>query len=731
MIDDSAAYSRNVASSVPKYAQDRLNEIKKNIREAYMYWRENTETFRTFNKLVFKTTLDSEDIAVLTETQKPMVEFNILEAYVSRARGEFSKHEPSIDVKSNAGAKVEPEVIDVVDGHLKYIIDKCNNDDGLEYDVYTDTLAGGFSVIKVMTDYASETSFDHVITINRVFDPTLCGFDPMATKSHKGDGRFCFEITPMSEQSAIENGLDPSKFNYTRDIEGFSWSYMDGTEKVIVAATYFEKKKKKKKILWLTDGQIMTRKEYKLFLRDWELEGKVEQPPQIRDERTTTIETICQYMLNETAITQYKETDYKYFPLIFVDGNSRMIREQIGGPVRQVTRPLVYNARGIQKLKNFAGQCLANELENTIQHKWMAPKEGIPEKYIDAYMNVQKANTLVYNAYNNDNPDQPLPPPQAIARTPIPPEITNTFQISDELTQVILGNFDASISKLPDNQVSGLAIQESMSLSNQTTMPYIVSFMRGWTRVAEVIVDLIPKYYATPRSIPMYDKEGKEQYIKLGEDVNLNYDSSVLQVTVKAGLNFSIQKARALNEVIQLTQASPAFAQFMAAEGLEIILDNIDIRGADKLKASAMEFMEKVKQQQQMAEQQAQQQSQQPNPAMIKAQNDQMKMQLEQQKMQMEQNKFQAEMQMKIQEMQLKMAAMKQEEERMKNERLEMLAKLKMSDRETDVDVLRAKVEHESTQANIQIARERLELEKERHQYDKSSAQSQLTSNPC
>ena len=54
-------------------------------------------------------------------------------------------------------------------------------------------------------------------------------------------------------------------------------------------------------------------------------------------------------------------------------------------------------------------------------------------------------------------------------------------------------------------------------------------------------------------------------------------------------------------------QASPLFAQFINTEGLPILLDNLEIRGIDQLKAQAESFTEQLKAQQQ-------QQMNQPNP---------------------------------------------------------------------------------------------------------------------
>jgi len=53
-------------------------------------------------------------------------------------------------------------------------------------------------------------------------------------------------------------------------------------------------------------------------------------PAVIGKPRTTDLETICRYRLIENEILDYKETDYTYLPLVFVDGNlSFFVTEQI------------------------------------------------------------------------------------------------------------------------------------------------------------------------------------------------------------------------------------------------------------------------------------------------------------------------------------------------------------------------------------------------------------------
>lgn len=601
---------------------DRLKDIKKKVEESRQYFQDNVDRYHEFKQFVFKTSLTEEEMGVLESNGKPTVEFNILEAYVSRLRGEFAKQQPSLTVRAADGVPLFQltknfiDTLKVIEAHLRAIFFD-GDDDMLEYQIYSDLLAGGFSTMRVYTEYVNELSFEQNIKVERVFDPTLCGFDPLARDSHKGDGRYAYEIYPMTRgEFEDEYGKEATQdMKFTRNLEGYDWSFKNEQEEVVLVCDFYEKIAKKAKIVKLSNGHTITEKEYKRFLELWEEANYLEQPPLVVDERYTMIETTGRYRFCETKVLDFVETNYKYLPLVFVDGNSVTLQD--GGANYQMTRPYVYHAKGIQRLKNYAGQSLGNELENTIQHKFVVAVESIPEDYLHAYENVQKADTLVYNHFlDRNSPDITLPPPREIVRTPIPPQITETFTLSDQMTQAILGSYDNQ--NMNRAELSGIAIARGAMQSNNASVPYIVGFIRGLNRVAQIIIDLIPKYYRTPRSLPVIEPSGKRSHVLVNQTGNLymNYDPNSIQVKVEAGVNFAMQKEIAMQTITQLMGTSPLFADFMNRHGLQILLDNIDIRGVDELKSKAETFeqdlQKQAKQQEQfqMQEQQAKQMEQ-------------------------------------------------------------------------------------------------------------------------
>ena len=612
-----------MAELAPKH-QDQLERIKKNIEKSHSYFRANYDRWHKNKKFLYVTSINDKEMAVLKDLKKPQIEFNILEAFVSRQKGEFAKFEPGIKVSAGDDDAVDPATIDMVEGHFRKI-EKNMRDESVSSGLYDDMLSGSFSVAKVWTEYTSDMSFDQVIKVGRAFDPTLCGFDPLARQSHKGDGEYQFEIFPKRESVFKDEnpGVDTTQLTFSTNIDEFSWSYKTSKEKIILVAEYFEKKKKKTKIVKLSNKQTMTIDDFDKFLIKWEESGNTDQVPYIIAERSTVLTRIVRYKFIENKVISYKETNHCYLPLVFFDGDSVTLRQTSGGQMEQITRPYCYQATGVQRLKNFSGQTLANEIENMVQHKFMIPKEGIPQEYADAYTDVQVPNTIVYNNFKDDNPDIRLDPPREVQRVPTPPEILGAFMGADQTTQAILGNYDAALG-INKNQLSGLAIIEGATQSNAAAMPFIVSYLAGLNQVALIVLDLIPKYIITPRNIPIIDKDGKQKFSRVNDagSPSLQYNSNALNISVSAGVNFSVQKSRALTQIIAMMQASQEVAAFMNGPGLPVLLDNLEIRGADKLKTMAEEYLQQKQQQQAKLEQQAMQN----DPRMQKIQLDKQKL---------------------------------------------------------------------------------------------------------
>lgn len=657
-------------------SQEIFAQIKKNIATSYMYQRDNNKRFHEFRKYVYKSSISDQQRTILAGLRKPAIEANLMAANISRLKGEFAMHEPSIEVTPSEGIPVSSEILNIVEGHIRHTIYEANKN-SFSDTIYEDILSGGLSAFKVYTDYATQMSFHQNIFWERCFDPTLVGFDPMARNSHKGDGQYAFEIYPMTDIDFMRDfpDADLSKIKYTRrynstakEIEGFNWSYKNAQQQnILLVVDYFEKKKKRTRIVKLADGRTMSLKTYKMMAEDWDEKGYIEQIPTILDKRWADLQTICRYQLTENEILSYEETDYAFLPLIFVSGNAILLTEGTSNCTYEMTTPYIYHARGIQDLKNFSMQTLANSLENQTQSKFIIMKEALPQEqdYIDNITNIQMASTIVVNAFNENNPDQPIPNPiREVVNVPAPPEVMQTFSVADPTMQSILGSFASNLGR-NDADLSGKAIIETATVGNSAAMPYMMGYLAALRQAANITVDLMPKYLRGDRTIPVVSPHGDKEYKRINAKGHpkIEYEEGAILVNIEPGLSWNAQRSQSMTQITQLMAASEQFAAFMnSPRGLPVLVSNLNCKSGDELREAVPEWLQQQAQQAQQAQEQ-QMQMLQMDPKFIKAnadaQKNQMESQLGQIKMQLEQQRLQLDAQKQEMDTQIELLKVK------------------------------------------------------------------------
>lgn len=604
-----------------KDPETKLGKILDRVESSRSYFEENASRYSRFRSMVFNTSLDGAAVNALTLTSKPVIEFNILNAYISRLRGEFYRQEPSFTVEQSYDAQgVDLNLLHFLEGHLRAILSDANKDN-MNYEVFTDLVSGGYSSVLVYTDYIHNMSMQQKICIERTYDPTLVGYDPNATKSHKGDGRYCYCLHPMprTKFESIYGVRKKGDINYNGIFGGYNWSYTgEDNEEYVLLCQFFEKRIDMQYIVETVTGETMLKSKYDKQKKLWESSfSGIGVFPEIRGKpRKAEFETVHRYLVTETEVLESMDTDYSMLPLVFYDGDSVMLhRNDTFGAAYQMTRPYVYHCEGIQRLKNFAGSTLANELENIDQNKYRAAIESIPEQYKDAYINYQMPNIALYNSRLPSDPSIQLPPPEPLPRMSPPPELAATFADCDRMAQATLGSYDGAMG-INNNQLSGRAIANAAITSNAASAPYIAGYLSGFSRVLEICVDLIPKYYVSERVLPIQSAGGQREHVKVNSQesgaLSMQYNPKALSVKVEPGVNFEIQREASFRMLTELSTSFPIFAEFIQTDprGMKMLLDNLDLRGVDDLKEYAPQFIDernrRMEEQRQMQKQQAQ-----------------------------------------------------------------------------------------------------------------------------
>ena len=674
-------------------SQEELPELKRMVETSYIYFKDNANRFKNFKNYTFRETLNEQQKSMLTTLNRPQLEFNLAAANINRMVGEFSEHEPSIIVSPSEGAPVNNELIEIVEGNIRHKIQDANKN-GFAIDIYKDMLGGGYSAGKVWADWQSPMSCNQDIFWGKCFDSTMVGFDPLARAPHKGDGNFSFEIFPVLEDDFKKQwpGIEINMKADAYSIESFTWCYKDmNDQKVVLVCDMYKKKKKKVKILKLANGKVVTEKFYKKMQAMWEKEQIVEQIPAIITSRFTLLDVIVNSKFIQNQIIENSDTDYADLPHVFFDGNSEILSREHSNTQYQFTKPYYYHAKGAQDMMNFMGIAIAAHIDNLSMSQFIVKEEAIPQQqdYIDAITDPQRANTIVVRAYSENDPTKPIPEPiREVAKVPLPPEVTGTFNQSAQLVSAILGSTASNPENAAD-YISGKAVIEAMNVNNTTGMPYTIGYLAGLEQMARIHVNLSPRVYMGKRTIPVIMKDGDKVYQDINEPgkPNMNFEQGSLVVNVTAGVNFQVQKSQALQSIIGLMQASPKFAEFMNSEyGLPILLDNLTIYSGDRLRDAAEIWAQQQKKQQaQMM--QMQEQMQQKDPRFIKAMADVQKVKNEVQETQMKGEQMQFDRQIKVAELAL-------EQEKVQNEAI-------LVQHEAQQEEVNAAVQREKAQAEI------------------------------
>ena len=633
--------------AISKKTLDEHGQLIEKINSWFNYWQTNNISFNENKKFIMVSTLTNADKSSLQAAGLNTREFNVLGAYISRLIGEFSMQSPQSVVKSLDENAVTSKTVDIVHSIIRNITsNSLSNSNDIE--VYRDILCGGFSATRLGTKYVSEYSFDQDIYEIKCDDPTLVGFDPDAKEVHKGDGEFAFEMIPIK--------LDAFKEKYPninidggnkkgRSSNSFRWFFNKNNEDYIMVCDFFLKEKKESKIylmgnnsiitdkgeIQIQEDQILTKQEYDDLIASIP-EGSPSLPPIPKDERKTSKTCIYRYRLIGNQIIEHKlKTDLNYLPYIFIDGDSVMVEGQ------QITRPYFYNAKDAQTTKNIVANIFIGQLQELRNTTMVMQEEALPSdtSLHLAYKNPQKNyGTYFYKGTMKTEAGEliQLPAPTPLPPSQIPVEIYNTFIGMDSSIQNLLGSYDAQQGNL-NGTMSGVAILAGATQSNAAAKPFMINYIASRNQAYKIMVDMIPNYYKTNRTIPVLYPDGSRGYETINDKNNpdsiLDYSPNVLDVSVTEGVSFEAQKDKAVRALTMLSQANPGLNQLLSGKGLPVLLSNLDIKDSDKLVVMAEEQIKQVEQAQ--ANNQGQ-----PNPAMVALELQKKQQMLDEQKMMMD-----------------------------------------------------------------------------------------------
>lgn len=500
---------------------------------------------------------------------RPCYEYNKVRQHIRQVTNDQRQNRPAIKIR--AVEEGDKDTANTLQGLVRNI-ESVSNAERAYDTAFEIAVAGGFGGWRVVAQYADDDAFEQELRIKEVRNPFSLYLDPGAQEWDRRDALYGFvtEILSESEFKVRYPNAKVSSFDGDADWAG-QWFFDD---KVRVCE-YWYKKPYTKTLALLSNGATVDKAEIADVLDELAADGVA-----VVKEREVQCMKVYQCVVSGAEVlTKPVEWKGKFIPIVPVWGDLVNIEG------RDLYSGMVRFSKDAAKGYNFTRTMAVESVANAPKAPWIVtPKmlEGGLQKYWD------EANVENF-PYLPANPDPNVP--GAMPKREPPPDVPQSLielaQLDNDDLKATMGQFDASLGA-KGNETSGKAIIARQREGDNANFNYIDNLGRAIKYTGEILIDLIPHYYDTPRTIRILGEDGAEKYVQLygevqdrqtGQMVKVNdLSRGRYDVTVTVGPTFATQRMEAAELLTNIMQSAPDTAPILA----DLVVKNMDGPGTDE-----------------------------------------------------------------------------------------------------------------------------------------------------
>jgi hypothetical protein len=484
--------------------------------------------------------------------ERPMLVVNRLLQFRERVVNEIRQNTPSIRVRP-VNNEADESTADVLMGIIRHIQDNSNA--SIAYDTAVEWQVDcGLGYIRVRNDWASDTSFDQEIYIDRIPDIFKVYYDPHSTHPDGSDAEWCLIAEEITKEEFERKypGVDMTQWASIANGDSQGWY---GKDMVRIAEYYYI-----------------------------EREQTIIQDPETGRQRMTEIKRCMWAKLAGNSVLEQTELPTKYIPVIPVLGQEVWLqgRRHLAGLVR--------NAKDPQRLYNY--YLSANAEQVALSPK--APFIGAAGQFeSDPNWASANRNTHAYLEYDPvtiagtaAGAPQRAQPPQASSA------ILQAIQLAENDIMQSMGIYQPSLGG-ESNETSGRALLLRQKQAETGNFHFQDNLNRSIRQVGRVIVDMIPKVYDQARVVRILGEDGTAKTAQLDPSIpapSMYTDNPAIEsiynptigqydVVCDAGPSYATKRDEAANMMLTLTQANPSLFGIIG----DIMIQNMDWPGAEEI----------------------------------------------------------------------------------------------------------------------------------------------------
>lgn len=497
---------------------------------------------------------------------RPCYEFNKVRIKAKRIINEMRANRPAGKVRAVEDSD-EPTA-EALEGMCRNIWNVSDADTITDYAAEYQ-VGGGMGAWRVDTDWADDDAFNQEIRINPIVNPFCLYADPASKDPLKRDAKDWSLIDRMAKSTyEAKYGKKARKIDFSADVFDDASEWID--EETVRICEYWYQEPYEKELWLLKDGKTVDAADP---------ESSLIPPDQIERKRTADCYKLMMCIASGDAILEGPtEVKGKYFPFVVVYGEWVMID---GKPL---WFGLTRNARDAQRSYNVSRTAVTETIATAPNsHFWATAEQA--KGNTDLWNKALNEN-LPYLLYNSD--PKAGGPPQRMGGADIPAALIQEMGIADQELKDVTGVYDASLGER-SNEQSGVAISRRSEQTQIVNFNFPDNMAKGVKRTWEIIIDRIPYYYDTERTVRVLGRDGAEDYIKVnqegtdpatGQPIILNdLSRGKYDTTVTVGPSFTTQRQEASETYGQMAQGNP---QLMTVAG-DLIFKSMDLPYAEEI----------------------------------------------------------------------------------------------------------------------------------------------------
>lgn len=563
--------------------QDRelTQKIRNRVKKWDDNWRFNKNQFHEFMSFVMGSQWTEDESKLFIDYKKIPLSMNKLAPLINHLLGEQRQNTPNLKAVPDKDVSVETSTIREA---LVKEISLNSNAKQVYQTAFQQAAIGGYGAYLIDTEYENERTFNLIIVIRAIKDPTWCYFDISAQSPCKTDGMYSGTRTRMSRKmfagkygEEIEKQIG-SDSNYD---EGSATGWIFSTNEEITIIEDNEREYKQEKIYKMSNGRTLSAKQYR-ELEKIKIEGEKYLVDQgevvtVEDTRETHNYKIKKRKIAGDFVLEETDLPSQELPLVFVDQNSYIDKSG-----KQICRPFIKDARDAQRYLNYLATQSAYLMRVSRYDQFIVSKANVrsPDTQLIWRDPATAQGGLVYDESPNGNKPEQMHPPE------LSNSLLTQYQRALQDIEQCTGMYGTMMGQ-QGNEVSGDAIDARTKRGNYNTFVPFDSLNRAIAAGGQIINDLIPHIYDSERDMMLNMPDSGMEKVTLNQQMD-EYGSQIKNdmthgnytIRLLPGASFEGQKQENLESIQSILKADPQLLRLVA----DLYVDNLPMANSTELK---------------------------------------------------------------------------------------------------------------------------------------------------